>query len=276
MVPKVRSCRSVDRTGPWKMLLRDPDGNCNRGAVPGLRRSSTGVLTAFMVRNVLSSFLRFSLSARSVAEATFGLTLGLLLSLRRRPPGRRPSFRRVVRPFRQALWAWLPRGWHRVDDVGLSPVRVISHCARVKPPNTSNRLIESPYLSTSKSAGADPALHHTPELGAEYRPKRDSSFAGPSWSLSPFVTSRRRHRLTDGELQTDFPDGYGPARVGFGSRLCIMRAKILTVQMTEPTTPAAHAECGALSPLLDLSTFLASKPPAPQSADLECYATSPR
>jgi hypothetical protein len=62
-----------------------------------------------------------------------------------------PSHRSAVsaKPYGRSYF--MSRKAH-ADDVGLSPVNVVSHFAKVKPPNTCGGFVESPYLSTNKAA----------------------------------------------------------------------------------------------------------------------------
>lgn len=62
-----------------------------------------------------------------------------------------PSHRSAVSAEPYGRSYFMSRKAH-ADDVGLSPVNVVSHFAKVKPPNTCGGSAESPYLSTNEAA----------------------------------------------------------------------------------------------------------------------------
>jgi hypothetical protein len=120
-----------------------------RGAPLDLRRSILATLTGFMIRAAFGSSFRFSLSRRG-ERSLRSATPGLLPSPSHRRSGRPPVFRRVVRSFRHCLIALPTRVAFTRDDVGLSPVRFVSHCARAKPPHTQvqsdGRSFQTPHV----------------------------------------------------------------------------------------------------------------------------------
>ena len=104
---------------------------------------SARALTVFMVRGVFGSFFRFSLSARKRRLCVVGAYSGIAAV-----PKAKVSREETVAPSRRSAFSASLMGVSTagvkvapVDDVGRSPVKVVSHCARVKPPNTSGRLI---------------------------------------------------------------------------------------------------------------------------------------
>ena len=180
-----------------------------------------------MVRVDVGSSFRFSLSRRAVSDSH--ATAGLLPSPRRWRSGRSPLLRRVVRSFRRCLID-LPtrntsRGRRLRDDVGLSPVRFVSHFAKAKPPNTwvqpddHPRCWGEPYASSPD----EPTLP-TPR----FRTLRSLAFS-PGRNVIPPSLIRPGPSVTVGylptlaayparcEFETDLPDGHGPARVGLGN-----------------------------------------------------------
>ncbi len=117
-------------------------------------------------------------------------------------PGGTIVNRRVDQLFRQALSAGVTNSAARVesDDVGLSPVSVVSHCAPVKPPGTQESRPPSPHTGERRfpSRASDRLRSLTPLSGRNAIPLR----AILTWPL-------HRHSLPS-------DPGYVPLRL-FGS-----------------------------------------------------------
>ena len=166
---------------------------------------------------------------QNVAEATIERTPGLLPSLKRRPPGEAfaPSRRSAVSASLMGLATsgTVPPG-RRGTFTGQSyqplcegeTTRHLESAHRVTVPlDEQVRTLRTRRFITLRSLA--------PILGRNVIPP-SLVRRGPFRRLLPPDADTDSPK---GELQTDFPDRYGPARVGFGSRSCIMRPETLTV-----------------------------------------------
>jgi hypothetical protein len=188
---------------------------------------------------------------------------------------RAPSRRRIARPLRRRLIGLVDpetnlaaRAW---NDVGLSPVSVISHCEQARPPYTpraggQNRDV----LLQDSSLRNRLMLQHNLEPGTPHE-------AG-LWPLplhpclappSPSIAGRRWLRTSPKRVRARIS---GRARPRPGRIWSSFRERLTTPFETEPTTPAAHASCrGRLQDLQPRKTRMA----APVSFIRWFAATSP-
>jgi hypothetical protein len=128
------------------------------------------------------------------------------------------SFHRIRRSFRHRLIDWRYRreaGGDTADEVGLSPVSVVSHFCPGDPTSHS----DGPRVVTKYRHARERIkllrLQQVRELGLPSEPKRDTSRTIFPWPL--------RHRLLPpgpgsyplSRFEGRFPHRLGPARVGF-------------------------------------------------------------
>jgi hypothetical protein len=135
--------------------------------------------------------------------------------------------RRVVWPLRQRLIGqhYPGAGGLSGDDVGLSPVSVISHCVPAAAPNTpmvcclcfppASCARTAPCGQQQDEPAGSPKLRRVGERSSPSRPKRATSRTGVAWPL------RRRPLPCDAgcvplrrEFEQRFLDRHGPAQVG--------------------------------------------------------------
>ena len=139
---------------------------------------------------------------------------------------------RIVRPFRHSLMG-LPTS--EEDDVGFSPVRFISHCAKAKPPNTwvqpGGRSYWMPQpIPPDEDAERPDASAYSRSLA--FPPGRNvipPSLIRPGPSVAVGCPSVLAAYPAHASSRRIFPNGYGPARVGFGNVLFIVTSLSLTV-----------------------------------------------
>ena len=128
----------------------------------------------------------------------------------------RPRTAAFTSCFGRALSAGVtrPTAWAGRDDVGLSPVSVVSHFVQATPPDTLTDHRRSPSILRCESTLLLPMLRQMTELGTPPGPNRDASWTISAWPLRQRRLPHAAGCIPLNGFERRFPYGLGPSRVG--------------------------------------------------------------